>query len=159
MNNENAALLKKYLSRYYRAKERKKILQKRLAEISRELEHPSIGSRPPESSQPDHNENQGAASLVFRKAEIEDRIQRQQEHEAKIITDIMDVLECLPLGSIERDIMEYRHLDCMRWGDISKMVHLTRTPCYSRYCRGLEILLQQETVQRKLAEYREAPEI
>ena len=42
MKNDDAILLKKYLSRYYRAKQRNAILKNRLAEISEELEHPSM---------------------------------------------------------------------------------------------------------------------
>ena len=155
MKNDDAILLKKYLSRYYRAKQRNAILKNRLAEISEELEHPSMPPCKTDAMKVDTSEGgEGAASLIFKKADVEDRFQKQIESEVQIILDINDVLECLPSDSVERSILELRHLDCKGWGYISRATHLTRSPCYDHYKKGIRMLLQHPFVQKKLEAYK-----
>ena len=98
MSEDERIFLKRYLSQYYRAKERQKILRERLADIRTELDPAGKNGR--------------NTSLAIKMAEIEDRIARQSEIEATAILDIMDVLEFLPQDSVEREIMEMRHIDC-----------------------------------------------
>ena len=79
MSEDERIFLKRYLSQYYRAKERQKILRERLADIRTELDPAGKNGR--------------NTSLAIKMAEIEDRIARQSEIEATAILDIMDVLE------------------------------------------------------------------
>lgn len=124
--------LKQYLTRYYRAKEKQAILQDRLVQLRYELRrHEDIDT-----------------------SEIEARIQKQAEREKKIVLEIMDILDFLPADTTERMIMELRHIDCKSWIEIQKTVHLTRTPCYDYYNKGLDKLLESEEVHTKLAHYK-----
>ena len=122
--------LKQYLTRYYKAKERQAILQSRRSQLCRDLQQDSAAS------------------------EIEKRIKKQEEREAKIVLEIMDVLELLPVGSTERTIMELRHIDCKPWSEIMKCVHLSRSPCFEHYNRGLDKLLQHEEVHTRLVRFK-----
>lgn len=153
--NEGRRILKRYLSQYYRAKEKQAVLRKRLAELQEELQHPGIISQPLGSVKygKGGHTSYGAASLVFRIGDIEDRIQRQIEVEARSINDIMDILDFLPPESRERDILEYRHIDCKPWSEIMDMVHLTRSPCFECYKKGLDKLLTYKKVRVTLEEF------
>lgn len=140
MNEDERIFLKRYLSQYYRANERQKILRERLADIRTELDPAGKNGR--------------NTSLAIKMAEIEDRIARQSEIEATAILDIMDVLEFLPQDSVEREIMEMRHIDCKPWNEIMRTIHLSRAPCFRRYSTGLERLYTYKKVRTTLAEFR-----
>jgi len=151
---ESRRILRRYLSQYYRAKEKQSALRKRLAELQAELDNPGVNT-PPLDGVPakGSHRSSGAASLIFKKAEIEDRIQRQIEVETKSVIDIMDVLDFLPAESTERDILEYRHIDCKSWNEIMDQVHLTRSPCFEHYNKGLDRLLSYKKVRATLERY------
>lgn len=146
-------LLKLYLSQYYRATEKRKFLQRRLEQIQADLNNPGV-SAPPLDGIPDRNQHgAGAASLTYKKGDVEARIQNQIEIQIGSIIDIMEILEFLPEDSIERDIMEYRFIDCKSFSEICDMVHLTRSPCYEHFNRGLDKLLTYKKVRRVLEDY------
>lgn len=146
-------ILKRYLSQYYLAKQRQRILEARLHEIRAEIQNPSIGSASGDGLPTGSHVSSGAAALTFREAEIEDRIQRQKENEAAAILNIMDILDFLPPGSMEKNILELRHIDCMSWSAITRAVHLTRSPCNEYYNKGLDRLLMFKKVHTILAEF------
>lgn len=146
-------ILKRYLSQYYLAKQRQRILEVRLHEIRVEIQHPSISSSHGDGLPSGSHVSSGAAALTFREAEIEDRIQRQKENEAAAILNIMDILDFLPHDSMEKNILELRHIDCMSWNAITRAVHLTRSPCNEYYNRGLDRLLTFKKVHTILADF------
>lgn len=152
-DNDMRLILKRYLSQYHRAKIKQRVLQKRLLEVREELKHPSIGSAPLGSIGGKSGVSAGAASLVYREAEIEARIQRQVDMEAAAITNIMDILNFLPADSTEKLILELRHIDCRSWSEISRTVHLSRSPCYEYYNKGLDKLLTFKKVCTILSEF------
>ena len=125
-------ILRKYLARYYRARDKKSILQGRLRALRADLQKKG-GFMPPVSVQ-----------------EIELKIQRQQETAEKSVLEIIEILELLPAESTERIILELRHIDCKTWDEISRTVYLTRTPCAKYYNRGLDALLGMSEVRRIL---------
>lgn len=152
-NDGRRRILKRYLSQYYRAKERQSALRRRLEELQAELRHPGASSPPFDATPVRGRTSNGAASLVFKIGEVEERIQKQIENEVKSVTDIMDMLELLPSGSMERSILEYRHIDCYPWGEIMSCVHFSRSSCFDYYNKGLDKLLAMETVQATLSEF------
>lgn len=125
-------ILRKYLARYYRAKDKRSILQGRLRALRNDL--PDKGGFMPPSSVP----------------EIEAKIRRQTEAAEKSVLEIIEILELLPAESTERTILELRHIDCKTWEKIYKAVYLTRTPCFKYYNKGLDTLLGMNKVRRIL---------
>lgn len=125
-------VLKRFLSRYFRATEKKAVLEGRLSRMQAELRRP------------------GGGEVSSGIAEIEDRLHRQAASAEKCALEIMDVLELLPADSTERTILELRHLDCKPWKDIHRAVYLTRSPCFEHYNKGLDQLLTMPEVRRKL---------
>lgn len=151
--NEDRRLLKRYLSQYYRAKEKQAALRHRLEDLQAELRHPGVNTPPLDGIPVKSKCNGGAAALIFKIGDIEERIQRQIDIEARSVAEIMDVLDFLPRESTERDILEYRHIDCMPWTEIQRLVHLTRSPCFEYYNKGLDKLLEFKKVRMALAAY------
>lgn len=152
-DNEMRIILKRYLGQYHRAKNKQRVLQNRLREIQAELKHPGVSSAPLDGVGAENRVSMGAAALVFREAEIVERIQRQVELEATAVTNIMDILDFLPADSTEKFILELRHIDCKPWSEIARTVHLTRSPCNEYYNRGLDKLLTFKKVRSILADF------
>lgn len=92
--------------------------------------------------------------MTLKIADIEDRIQKQIDIEAKSVIAIMDVIEFLPADTIERDILEFRHIDCKPWDKIMDCVHLSRSPCFEYYNKALDKLLTYKKVRRILSDYK-----
>ena len=116
-------VLKKYLTRFFRAKEKQKTLQQRAAAIRADL---------------------GEASA------LEARVQAQAKAAERSALEIMDILDLLPEDATERTILELRHLDCKPWQEINRAVYLTASPCFEYYNRGLDTLLSMEQVRKTL---------
>lgn len=116
-------VLKKYLTRFFRAKEKQKTLQQRAAAIRADL---------------------GEASA------LEARVQAQAKAAERSALEIMDILDLLPEDAIERTILELRHLDCKPWREINRTVYLTASPCFEYYNKGLDALLSMEQVRKTL---------
>ena len=145
ITNESRRLLRRYLSQYYRAKEKQAALRRRLAELQAELKNPGVNSHPLDGTYTKGGRtSSGAASLVI-KIGVQTRS----------VSDIMDVLDFLPAESTERDILEYRHIDCKPWNEIMDLVHLTRSPCFEHYNKGLDKLLTYKKVRATLEAYEE----
>ena len=116
-------VLKKYLTRFFRAKEKQKTLQQRAAAIRADI---------------------GEASA------LEARVKAQAEAAERSALEIMDILDLLPEDATERTILELRHLDCKPWREINRIVYLTASPCFEYYNRGLDTLLSMEQVRKTL---------
>ena len=116
-------VLKKYLTRFFRAKEKQKTLQQRAAAIRADLGETSA---------------------------LEARVQAQAKAAERSALEIMDILDLLPEDATERTILELRHLECKPWREIARTVYLTASPCYEHYNRGLDTLLSMEQVRKTL---------
>lgn len=147
-------LLKRFLSQHYRAKDRQAALRARLASLQAELRHPDVKVPPRDGIPGKTGVNSGAASLTLKISDIEERIRKQIDIEASSVIAIMDVIELLPAGSIERNILELRHIDCKPWDKIMNCVHLSRSPCFEYYKKALDKLLTYKKVIAILADYK-----
>lgn len=145
--------MKRYLAQYFNAKRKIRHLEKRLAAVRAELRHPTLGSPPMDGMPHGTSISSGAAALTLREADIEDRIEAQIEARTEAMLTVMDTLALLPEDSMEREILELRHIDCMKFSKIIAAVHLTRSPCYEHYNRGLDMLLAMDSVRERLSKY------
>lgn len=68
-------------------------------------------------------------------ADIEEKIYHQKEEIDKAIVTVMDIMDYLPDGSLERDICEMRHIDLMRWQDIQEAIPMCRSQCYNEHTK------------------------
>lgn len=144
--------VKEYLQQYHMARERKKILERRHDNLVRELRAPAVGSpyRTMPARKPQANSD-GAVSVVFRLAEVEERIEEQREAMEKTVLQVMDLIDLLPQNSIERTVVELRHIDCKKWDRICQEVHMSRSRVNDYYNAALAIIAENRRA-RKLVE-------
>lgn len=83
-------------------------------------------------------------------SDIQNKISVQQEKTQTILLQIMEIIEVLPVNSIERVIMELRHIDCKSWVNISLAVNITQSPLFERYNKILDSLLENQQVRKIL---------
>ena len=66
---------------------------------------------------------------------------------------VLDILDQLPIHSIERQICELRHIDSKTWIEISEEIPMSRSQVYRRYRMALDALLANRRVQAVMEEY------
>ena len=119
-----------------RAHKRKKQLEKRLLEIKAEENMP-IGGQGYDPLPRGSSIGPGAAGIILKLDEIEERILKQKASIQRAIIQVMDILEYLPEDSTERSICELRYIDRMSMEAVADEVGLSRSGCYkvSQYQR------------------------
>ena len=137
-------VVKRYLQQYHAAKQKKRILEERRRTLSAELRGPSTAPafRAMPSAKPVHPD--GAGALVFRIADVEERIEAQQAEMAKAVQNVMDLIDLLPIGSMERTVVEMRHIDSRKWERIASEVHMSRSRVIDYYNAALDALAANE---------------
>lgn len=154
---EEKEILKWILSQTHRSRKKKAQLARRLERIRAESDspiHSSGFSTMPKAKR----ESDGVADAVVRISEIEDRIRKQQAATEGAIILAMNILDTLPPESLEKEICELYHIDGMDWKEVQSEIPMSRSQCYKRYNRALEIMLQNQEVRKltgeKAGEYR-----
>lgn len=150
---DERVLLKKYLGQYYSARNKKRQLESRLQAFRQDM----VGTRRMQYSPVPHSQTNsvgdGPASMVIRVVEIEEQIKSQKEEMANAMLNVMKMMDFLPADSTERTVLEYRHIDCLSWKQITREMHMTRTPCNKYYNAGLDKLLTFKKVHKILQEF------
>lgn len=147
--------IKEYLQQYHVARKKKRILEERRRALSSELATPagsSFGSSAA-SRRSRRANTDGAVSVVFRIAEVEERIEGQQADMAKAVLRIMDLIDLLPQGSMERTVVEMRHIDCRNWDRIAREVYMSRTAVINYYNAALDKLLGFKRTRKLLEDF------
>ena len=152
-DNERDAI-KEYLQQYHTARRMKRILERRHEALMRELRSPGPGSSAFRATPPSHNgQTDGAVSVVFRIAEVEERIENQREEMAKAVLRVMDMIDLLPQNSMERTVVELRHIDCKGWEQIAREVYMSRSAVFNYYNAALDLLLSYKRAGKLAEEY------
>lgn len=150
---DERVLLKKYLGQYYSARRRKRQLEIRLQTFRQEM----VGTRGMQYSPVPHSQTNsvgdGPASMVIRAMEIEDQIKTQKEEMANAMLNVMKMMDFLPADSMERTVLEYRHIDCLSWKQVCEEVHLSRSTANDYYDKGIDRLLTFKKVHKMLEDF------
>lgn len=150
---DERVLLKKYLSQYYSARNKKRQLESRLQAFRQDM----VGTRGMQYSPMPHSQTNsvgdGPASMVIRAMEIEEQIKSQKEEMANAMLNVMKMMDFLPADSMERTVLEYRHIDCLSWKQVCKETHYSRQSCSNYYNAGLDKLLTFKKVHKMLQEF------
>lgn len=144
-------ILKWMLGQVYRAEHHKRELENRLERIIAEREAPigSPGYDPlPRVMEP----GAGAASILFKQADIEDRIYEQKTEIEKSIVRVMDIIEFIPRRDTARRIFELRHLDCLNMTETADAIPISRQQAYVIYNEAIDKLLQFPKIQKMIAD-------
>lgn len=151
--------VKEYLQQFHMARERKRILERRHDNLVRELKAPALGSAyrtmPTRRTQANSD---GAVSVVFRIAEVEDRIDEQREAMERTVLQVMDLIDLLPQNSMERTVVELRHIDCKKWERICQEVHMSRSRVNDYYNAALEIIMENKRARRLVDKFMQGQE-
>lgn len=149
--SEQRLILKWMLEQIIRAKKRKVQLEERLIRINAERNAP-IGSPGYQPLPRNGGKNEGAASIVLKLAEIEDRIYAQREEVEESIVRVMDILDFLPVNSVEREICELKYIDLKSGREIEDEIPMSHSQVFVHFNRALDMLLQNETVRKMCRE-------
>ena len=148
--------VKEYLQQYHMARERRRILERRHDVLARELKAPAPGSAymtmPASRSAAD---SEGAVSVVFRLSEVEERIEAQRIAMGRAVTMVMDLIDLLPENSMERTVVEMRHIDCKPWDQIAREIYMSRSAVFNYYNAALDRLLEFKRTRKLLDDFQE----
>lgn len=149
---EKTEVLKYLLGQIYRAEKRKKQLNNRLEEMN-ERKHSPVGSNGYTSVSEKHGKKSGEDFMLIQISEIEDRICQQKQEIENAIVRVMNIIDYLPLNSIEREICELRHIDLKSWGIISDEIPMSRSQVNRRYNAAIDALLNNRSVRKLIAKH------
>ena len=140
-------VLKWMLGQAFRAEDHKRRLDERLKRINAERNAP-IGGIGYEPIIKRKEPGEGAASIVFQLADIEERIYKQKSELEKAIVRVMTIIEYIPITEIDREIFEMRHIDMMQWPDIEAAIPMSKSQCIRRYNATIDRLLLNPRIQK-----------
>lgn len=152
-NKELKVTLKKYLGQYYRAKIKRKQLEIRLKNFREEIAGTQGVKYSPVPGGQSGSQISSTENAVMRAMEIEERIVKQQAQVQKAMLAVMEFMDFLPIDSVERSILEYRHIDCLHWEQIPARISYSKASCHKYYNAGIDILLSCSDVQEALQKY------
>lgn len=144
-----------YLSQYSLAISEKHRLERRLSQIrwdmtrlhGRRLQDAARGRKGWDKR------DGGGTALVVKADEIERRIMEQTAVACDALLCIFDVMDHLPLLSIERIVLEMRYIDLSPWSFISKEMDISRSRLFDHQNAGIDLLLSVPEIRAKVAEY------
>lgn len=143
-------VLKAELNQYYRAKRRREAIRERLMRLRADMLAAGGGSGYDAPRVQSSGKGSAAEILTERVAATEEKLRRQMIAEMEAMQAVIGMLELLPKGSLEREILEYRHLDCKSWVEIQQKISLSEPSCFRHYSRGLDILLGFTQIREKI---------
>lgn len=148
-------LLKQYLNRYNKAKNRIKELEALQKQLRRDAGCPKS---PSDSTSPKVQSNSisgGAAEFALRIVEIDERIARQKVQLSTLLSEILDVFDYLPLESDERAVLELRYIQDKREEFICKTRYISRSKYYALCDSAIKKLLKYQRINNNLKKYSE----
>lgn len=155
-SKELIVALKNYLGQYYKAKFKRKQLEVRLKNFREEM----VGAKGISYSPVPRGQSGVTTSktedYVVKALEIEDRIMKQQVEVQRAMLAVMEVMDFLPIDSVERSVLEYRHIDCLPWKFIIARMSYSKASCHNYYNAGIDMLLRCVKVQETLQKYIES---
>lgn len=152
MEREDAReILKWMLGQVRRAEQHKKELMERLERINEDRKHPikAVGYDPmPRSA----GIGDGAASILLKLADIEERIYDQRTEIENSIVQVMDIIDFIPQSDTARRIFELRHLDCLNFQDVADAIPMSKSRTYEIYNETIDKLLDFEKISQMCKE-------
>ena len=149
MNQENEQereVLRHYIAGYRVARLRLDRLKARHDALKEDMAAPLKGTKY-DSMPTSGGVSDGAASIIYRIADIEDRIKEQCKLMSVQCMRVMDMLEYLDDDSQQRLVLELRYIDGMNWYDISENLCISRSSCHRAERQALDALLGFDRVR------------
>ena len=143
--------LRSVLDLYGSARRRKIQLESRLKKLRTEFGYPvSALSFSGSSGQKNGEAVPESLAILIREAEAD--LLAQTAEALRMMCLVESLIGLLPARSMERMILEYKHIDCLTWREICDAVPISRTPATRHYKKGLVRLAGMETVRKIIEE-------
>ena len=75
---------------------------------------------------------------------------------AKAVLHVMDLIDLLPQNSIERTVVEMRHIYCKPWDKIAREIYMSRSAVFNYYNAAMDKLLEFKRTGKLLEDFQEA---
>lgn len=138
--------LQDFLASYRLARLRLEKLKARHRTLIEDMETPLKGAKY-DSMPSSGTASEGAATIIYKIAEIESRIKEQCQTMSLYCVKVMDILDFLPDASEGKLILELRYIDGMELIDICENICRSRSSCYRQEIQALDELLRFERVR------------
>lgn len=133
------------LEQVKRAERHKKQLIDRLARLNAENVNPfGIDGYEP---LPHTVDKVRGTSIMVKLSDIETRIIEQQREIERCIVNVSDIVEFIPIHTVDREIFELRYIDGMSWESISDVVFMSKQSCHKHKDLTLDNLLKMPKIQ------------
>lgn len=142
-------ILKWMLGRAYAAEKREKQLKERWKRIRQEMDAP-YGAVRYDAMPRSQGCGDGAAAMVFKLEEVEEKLIEQIKIAADEKMYVMEIIAYIPPYDLKRQILELRHIDMRKWHEIAAEIPMSRQQCSRKYTEALEELLLHPEVQEKV---------
>lgn len=137
--------LREVLDLYCAAKIRRTQLEKRLRKLRTEAQDP-VPALHFGNFRPGNKRIEGAPeSLAILIQEAEDDVKEQAAETFRMMARVQELAGLLPEGTMERAILEYKHIDGLTWREICDAIPISRTPATRHYKKALTLLARTDT--------------
>ena len=150
---ERKKLLNMYLNRYNKAKNRIATLKETEKAIREDMKTPYQSSYSKDIKVQSCPSADSMPCFLIRLEEINERIREQQMHSARVVVEIMNVLDFLPGESDERNILEMKYIQKKSDKAIYASMYISKSQFYKLRNRAFDALLRFAKVNDILNQY------
>ena len=150
---ERKKLLNMYLNRYNKAKNRIATLKETEKAIREDMKSPYQSSYSKDVKVQSSLSADSMPCFLIRLEEINERIREQQMHSARVVVEIMNVLDFLPGESDERNILEMKYIQKKSDKAIYTSMYISKSQFYKLRNRAFDALLRFAKVNDILNQY------
>lgn len=151
---ERRELLKLYLNRYNKTKNRIKELDKTYHTILSDAEVPYQSSYSKDTKvRSSSSGNNGMLNILVRLEEIKERIETQKKLLVELAVKIFDVLDFLPVESEWRSLLEMKYIQKQSDKAIYRSLYISKSQFYKLLNQALDELLRYSKVNKILDDF------
>lgn len=143
-DSEIKTKLREVLDLYGAAKIRRTQLERRLQRLRTEAEDPVPALHFGKFRSGNKNAGSAPESLAVLIQEAEDEVGAQAAETYRMMARVQALASLLPEGTMERAILEYKHIDGFTWREICDAIPISRTPATRHYKKALSLLARTE---------------
>lgn len=147
---ERKELLKEYLNRYNKAKNRIKALEMTIKTICDDAAVPYHSSYNKDVKVQSSPTADGMLYVAIRLEEVYERIDKQRKQLMEIMLDVLDILEFLPIDSDERIVLEMNYIQNRSDKAIYSSMYISKSQFYKIKNKALNALLRYSKVNKIL---------
>ena len=150
---ERKELLKLYLNRYNKAKNRIEALEMTRKAICADAEVPYHSSYSKDVKVQSSPSADGMLCVAIRLEEVNERIDKQRKQLSRLVLDILTILEFLPVDSDERTVLEMKYIQKRSDKAIYSSMYISKSQFYKIRNKAFNTLLRYSKVNKILNKF------